>query len=111
MYPMVSILLNLTRTRLWDSRGCVRRGAWAAISGRNMNLSCCRSFLHDPAVYPEPESFKPERFLRTNSDGSLSVDPDVPDPRNALFGYGRRVCPGKHQPSAQATTCVEMQCR
>jgi cytochrome P450 len=71
-----------------------------------MNLSCCRSFLHDPAVYPEPESFKPERFLRTNPDGSLSIDPDVPDPRNALFGYGRRVCPGKYWPLAQATDHV-----
>jgi cytochrome P450 len=52
--------------------------------------------LNDPAVYPEPESFKPERFLRTAPDGSLTLNPEVPDPRNAVFGYGRRVCPGRH---------------
>lgn len=45
-----------------------------------------RWFTHDPAVYPQPEVFDPSRFL-----GS---DP-APDPRNYVFGYGRRICPGK----------------
>ncbi|KAJ7671830.1 cytochrome P450 [Mycena rosella] len=42
-------------------------------------------------MYPDPESFIPERFLR---DGKL--DPDVRDPETAAFGYGRRICPGRH---------------
>lgn len=41
--------------------------------------------LHDAKQYPEPEEFKPERFLR---DGAL--DPTVQDPDCAAFGYGRR---------------------
>ncbi|ROV94041.1 hypothetical protein VMCG_08273 [Cytospora schulzeri] len=45
-----------------------------------------RWFTHDPAVYPQPEIFDPSRFL--------GPDP-APDPRNTVFGYGRRICPGK----------------
>jgi cytochrome P450 len=59
-----------------------------------------RAILHDSDMYDEPESFKPERFLRTNPDGSSSINPDVYDPRDAIFGYGRRMCPGK--PTATA---------
>ncbi|KAJ6495261.1 cytochrome P450 [Mycena sanguinolenta] len=48
------------------------------------------AILHDPAVYPEPHIFKPERFL--NSDGKLN--PKVKDPE-APWGFGRRICPGR----------------
>ena len=49
-----------------------------------------RSILHDPARYPEPDVFKPERFL--NPDGSLRDDPVL----TSVFGFGRRICPGRH---------------
>lgn len=39
----------------------------------------------DPEVYPEPEEFRPERFLR---DGA--PDPAVRDSRKFAFGFGRR---------------------
>lgn len=48
-----------------------------------------RSILHDPEVYPNPEEFRPERYL---DDGT---NPPAPDPE-AAFGYGRRICPGRH---------------
>jgi Cytochrome P450 len=41
-------------------------------------------------MYPEPDSFKPERFV--NPDGSLRDDPVV----TSLFGFGKRICPGRH---------------
>ena len=41
----------------------------------------------DPEMFPEPESFKPERFI--DKDGKV-IDFDL------TFGFGRRVCPGRH---------------
>ncbi|KZP29791.1 cytochrome P450 [Athelia psychrophila] len=49
------------------------------------------AIMHDEKAYPEPFSFNPERFMK---DGQL--DPTVQDPRMAAFGYGRRICPGRH---------------
>ncbi|EEU37635.1 uncharacterized protein NECHADRAFT_53484 [Fusarium vanettenii 77-13-4] len=46
-------------------------------------------FTHDPKVYDEPMSFKPERFLP--DDGSEVA----PDPYTFVFGFGRRICPGR----------------
>jgi len=41
-------------------------------------------------MYPEPDAFKPERFI--NADGSLRDDPVL----SSAFGFGKRVCPGRH---------------
>ena len=41
-------------------------------------------------MYPDPDSFKPERFI--NADGTLRDDPVL----TSAFGFGRRVCPGRH---------------
>ncbi|OCH93087.1 CyP450 monooxygenase [Obba rivulosa] len=49
------------------------------------------AILHDPVEYPDPEEFKPERFLK---EGKL--DPDRKDPATVAFGAGRRICPGRH---------------
>ncbi|PIL29320.1 cytochrome P450 [Ganoderma sinense ZZ0214-1] len=49
------------------------------------------AFSRDPRVYPDPETFDPERFLK---DGK--INPDVQDPSTFAFGYGRRICPGRH---------------
>jgi len=41
----------------------------------------------DPELFPEPREFRPERFLGDTDD--------IPNPRELVFGFGRRVCPGK----------------
>ncbi len=40
-------------------------------------------------MYPNPDIFAPERFLK---DGM--PNPDILDPQDVAFGFGRRVCPG-----------------
>ena len=53
-----------------------------------------RAVLHDPELYPDPEAFKPGRFL--NEDGTFRDDPVL----QLAFGAGRRICPGRHFVSA-----------
>ncbi|KAI0063532.1 cytochrome P450 [Artomyces pyxidatus] len=48
------------------------------------------AILHDARVYPEPDLFKPERFL--TADGLLRDDPIL----TSVFGFGKRICPGRH---------------
>ncbi|THH15045.1 hypothetical protein EUX98_g9525 [Antrodiella citrinella] len=43
------------------------------------------AMLHDPEVYPDPFEFVPERWLVANPP---------PHPREMMFGFGRRICPG-----------------
>ncbi|KAK5174015.1 uncharacterized protein LTR77_001095 [Saxophila tyrrhenica] len=43
-------------------------------------------FTHDAQVYEDPMTFNPERFLSS---------PPPPDPQDFVFGFGRRICPGK----------------
>ncbi|KAJ2915292.1 hypothetical protein MD484_g5148, partial [Candolleomyces efflorescens] len=50
------------------------------------------ALMHNEEDFPNPMEFKPERFL--NSDGSLNES--IRDPATAVFGFGRRLCPGRY---------------
>ncbi|RXW24976.1 hypothetical protein EST38_g887 [Candolleomyces aberdarensis] len=43
------------------------------------------AIMHDPDIFDRPFEFIPERYIK---DGK--IDPSVPDPDIAAFGYGRR---------------------
>lgn len=72
-----------------------------------------RAITRDPDVYPEPEIFKPERFL--NPNGTLRDDVTL----TSVFGFGKRVCPGRHYVDATlfivaatvlSVFCIEKRC-
>lgn len=44
--------------------------------------------MQDPEMFPDPEAFRPERFLNTADRRLLAFE--LP------FGFGRRICPGMH---------------
>ncbi|KAH8099592.1 cytochrome P450 [Cristinia sonorae] len=60
------------------------------------------AMLHNPEDYPEPEQFKPERYLNQNGD----IDPSVRDPNTIAFGFGRRICPGRHFSNNTLAICI-----
>ncbi|KAF8554746.1 cytochrome P450 [Imleria badia] len=55
--------------------------------------------LHDESTYPDPDMFRPERFLGETPQ---------PDPQNVCFGFGRRICPGYHLAEASLFISVAM---
>lgn len=68
---------------------CLPKGSFVAVS-------CSR--MRDPAVYPDPDEFKPDRFVKlANSDSetarysgfsAVSID-------HTGFGFGKHACPGR----------------
>jgi len=57
---------------------------------------------HDPSVYKNPFEFDPDRFIP--SEGK----PAEQDPRELVFGFGRRRCPGTHLADASAFIACAM---
>ena len=72
---------------------CPRALGSSETSGRfptfieTLGLTVGRAIARDETIYPDPNSFKPERFLEPKK---------ILDPRNYVFGAGRRRCPGIH---------------
>jgi cytochrome P450 len=83
--PAVPLGLPHAAARADVFRGCgVPAGAvvWANVWG----------MLHDPRHFPDPDAFRPERYL--DGAGRARVLKPAEDPVRLAFGFGRRVCPG-----------------
>jgi cytochrome P450 len=46
--------------------------------------------------YPSPEAFDPERYVTRTQSGAYEPKTNAPNPRAAVFGFGRRGCSGRH---------------
>ncbi|KAG4259102.1 cytochrome P450 [Fusarium proliferatum] len=53
------------------------------------------AFTQDPTVYKDPLSFNPSRFLCEETDDGIPHKTPEPNPRQYVFGFGRRICPGR----------------
>ncbi|KAH7910607.1 cytochrome P450 [Hygrophoropsis aurantiaca] len=59
------------------------------------------AMTRNEAKYPNPEEFKPERFLDGN--GALTDDTC-----SMGFGFGRRICVGRHMADASLWSCMAL---
>jgi hypothetical protein len=90
VYTFLASLPNLSLRIVYR-----RDSNWKYMVGRlfyvlKVDSALFRAVMRDPAVYPEPDDFKPERFL--SPDGILLDDPIL----TTVFGSGKRICPGRH---------------
>ncbi|TFK34662.1 cytochrome P450 [Crucibulum laeve] len=51
------------------------------------------AIVRDERIYPNADAFDPERFLRSDLDEETKRKMN---PRNYVFGFGRRLCPGNN---------------
>jgi len=58
--------------------------------------------LHDEQVFPHPETYDPERFLK---DGALRKDIEIDPESMATFGFGRRFVIKSYPPYGEMNTC------
>ena len=61
-------------------------------------VGCIHLMHHDPSVYPDPQRFRPERFL------DIAPRPEVWMP----WGGGRKRCPGQHLAMLEMRTVLEI---
>ncbi|KZT12638.1 cytochrome P450 [Laetiporus sulphureus 93-53] len=61
------------------------------IPGGTMIVPNIWSMTRNPHPYPDPETFRPERF-----DELDATTLDLHDPSKLVFGFGRRICPGRY---------------
>ncbi|KAJ2966481.1 hypothetical protein NUW54_g13795 [Trametes sanguinea] len=83
-YPIVPILMphKLSEDDVYDGY-LLEKGSFVMVN--------IWAILHDEKRYTDPFAFNPDRFMK---DGVL--DPEVFDREEVAFGFGRRVCPGRH---------------
>jgi cytochrome P450 len=61
-------------------------------------VGCIHLMQHDPDIYPDPDAFRPERFL----DGSPPGEIWMP------WGGGRKRCPGQHLAMLELRTVLDI---
>ncbi|MFM8899831.1 MAG: cytochrome P450 [Burkholderiales bacterium] len=93
LYPPIGVLMSRRTT------AAIELGGWHIPKGAMLRITTW--LLHrDPRSFPEPQAFRPERFL-----------PDAPPPPRGAwmpFGAGPRVCIGQHFAMLEMTLLAAM---
>jgi cytochrome P450 len=73
----------------------VEIGGWTYAPPAHL-LGCIYLMHHDPALFPDPQAFRPERFLESNAAARTWLP----------WGGGRQRCPGRHLALLQLRTVL-----
>ncbi|KAI0742050.1 CyP450 monooxygenase [Daedaleopsis nitida] len=65
------------------------RGYW--IPKGSLVIPNLWAYSRDPDIYSNPEDFDPDRFIKDGKPNGR-----VRNPHDFVFGFGRRICPGRH---------------
>lgn len=58
-------------------------------------ILCNTYAIHrDPVYFPDPDLFRPERYLEDEKETGIPAYPQKAG--HSAFGWGRRICPGMH---------------
>ncbi|KAH9475818.1 Cytochrome P450 monooxygenase 208 [Psilocybe cubensis] len=87
---ILEVLRYNTVTPLGLPHGVAKDDIYDGILIPKGSMICANVWLiyHDPEIFPDPYSFKPERFMGENGARGREV-------MNMTWGFGRRTCPGK----------------
>ncbi|OMP85357.1 Ent-kaurene oxidase [Diplodia seriata] len=71
-------------------------------------VSCSMENLHDPSIYPDPETFDARRFLRLREQPGQenSWQFVTTSPEHMGFGHGTHACPGRFFASNEAKIAI-----
>ncbi|KAK1218838.1 hypothetical protein PQX77_018454 [Marasmius sp. AFHP31] len=92
----------MRRNVAFPPRKTGRRGHYhiLAASSSKFRVGTRWGMMHDESVYPNPDTFDPDRFTGLNGRKVEN------DPRQVVFGFGRRICPGQYV--AEASIWIQM---
>ncbi|KAI8342959.1 cytochrome P450 [Chlamydoabsidia padenii] len=63
----------------------------------------------NPDFYPDPDTFKPERFMDETRTMMAAANGKVGNRNHFSFGFGRRICPGIYMTEAELFyTCTKI---
>ncbi|KAI0147392.1 cytochrome P450 [Xylariaceae sp. FL1272] len=90
-----TFILTATNRKVVNPNGIITPSG-AHIPYGTMVCGPAFSVFHDPSIYPDPETFKPFRFIGSESDASPRQDLTKTSVDYTPWGHGRHACVGRY---------------